>query len=124
MWNTITGGDFRHTGRTDYIVGNLGQNSLLQASDQYPIYITAKNFDGSGFTAPSHQFFFPMLPARRRNFRLHGREDQLKQMISLKKKYTNYKSFATATLQDMLTPEQLNGALRLKANYVKIMLPA
>jgi hypothetical protein len=50
---------------------------------------------------------------------LHGREDQLKQMISLKKKYTNYKSFATATLQDMLTPEQLNGALRLKANMLK-----
>ncbi|WP_439697174.1 VCBS repeat-containing protein [Mucilaginibacter sp. AW1-7] len=118
MWNTITGGDFRHTGRTDYIVGNLGQNSLLQASDQYPIYITAKNFDGSGYsTIPS--VFFPDVNGEKKEFPLHGREDQLKQMISLKKKYTNYKSFATATLQDMLTPEQLNGALRLKANLLK-----
>jgi len=118
MWNTITGGDFRHTGRTDYIVGNLGQNSLLQATDQYPIYITAKNFDGSGYsTIPT--VFFPDVNGEKKEFPLHGREDQLKQMISLKKKYTNYKSFATATLQDMLTPEQLNGALRLKANLLK-----
>jgi hypothetical protein len=43
----------------------------------------------------------------------------LKQMISMKKKYTNYNSFATATMDDMFTPEQRKGALRLKANMFK-----
>src|ERR1051325_11871358 len=47
-WNSIVAGDFRHTGRMDYIVGNTGQNTLFQPSDQYPVYITAKNFDNSG----------------------------------------------------------------------------
>jgi len=50
-WNSVVAGDFRHTGRTDYIVGNTGQNTLFQPSDQYPVYITAKNFDNSGFSA-------------------------------------------------------------------------
>jgi hypothetical protein len=117
-WNSIVGGDFRHTGRTDYIVGNLGQNSIMQASDEYPVFITAKDFDNSGYTAiPS--IFLPSVTGDKKEFPLHGREDQLKQMISLKKKYTNYKSFATATMQDMLTPEQRSGALRLKANLLK-----
>ena len=30
LWNSIVAGDFRHTGRTDYIVGNLGLNTLYQ----------------------------------------------------------------------------------------------
>ena len=27
-WNSIAAGDFRHTGRTDYVVGNVGLTSL------------------------------------------------------------------------------------------------
>jgi hypothetical protein len=40
-------------------------------------------------------------------------------MISLKKKFTNYKSYATATMDEILSPEQRQGALRLKANMLK-----
>src|SRR5580704_7105782 len=47
-WNAIVAGDFRHTGRTDYIVGNTGLNTLYHASEQYPVYITAKDFDNNG----------------------------------------------------------------------------
>ena len=54
-WNSIVAGDFRHTGRTDYIVGNLGLNTFYQPSDQYPVYVTAKDFDNNGgfMTIPS-----------------------------------------------------------------------
>ena len=117
-WNSIVGGDFRHTGRTDYVVGNLGENSLFQASDQYPVYVTAKNFDGSGFAAiPS--LFLPDKNGEKKEFPMHGRDDILKQMISLKKKFTNYKSYATATMDEVLSPEQRQGAIRLKANMLK-----
>ncbi|HJP61835.1 MAG TPA: VCBS repeat-containing protein, partial [Mucilaginibacter sp.] len=118
LWNSIVAGDFRHTGRMDYIVGNLGENSLLQASDKYPIYITAKDFDKSGYSAiPS--IFLPDENGDKKEFPMHGRDDMLKQMISVKKKYTNYKSYATATMDDILSPEQRKGALRLKANILK-----
>jgi hypothetical protein len=33
---------------TDYIVGNAGLNTIYQASDQYPVYITARDFDNNG----------------------------------------------------------------------------
>jgi hypothetical protein len=114
-WNSIIAGDFRHVGRTDYIIGNMGRNSLIQATDQYPVYITAKNFDNSGYSAvPS--IFLKDEQGTMKEFPIAGRDDMAKQMISMKKKFTNYKSYAKATIDDILSPEQRQGALRLKAN--------
>ncbi|HVW99529.1 MAG TPA: VCBS repeat-containing protein, partial [Candidatus Babeliaceae bacterium] len=118
-WNTITAGDFRHTGRTDYIVGNLGTNSLLQASDSFPVYITAKDFDHNGTYDAITSLFLPDRDGVKKEFPLFGRDDMLTQLISLKKKFENYKSFANATMDDILSPEQRKGALRLKANFLK-----
>ncbi len=117
-WNSVVAGDFRHVGRTDYIVGNTGQNTLFQPSDQYPVYITAKNFDNSGFSAIPSLYLIDQ-NGEKKEFPVQGRDDILKQMISLKKKFTNYKSYATATMDEILSPEQRQGALRLKANMLK-----
>jgi hypothetical protein len=118
-WNSIVAGDFRHTGRTDYIVGNVGRNTLLQASDQYPVHITAGVFDSSGAYSAIPSLFLKDQNGAKKEFPMQGRDDLLKQMISLKKKFTNYKSFAEATMDDILSPEQRKGALRLKANMLQ-----
>jgi len=118
-WNSIVAGDFRHTGRMDYIVGNLGLNSLFKASDEYPVYITAKDFDNSGTYSAITSLFFPDKSGNKKEFPANGRDDMLKQMISMKRKFPNYNSYANATMQDILTPEQSKGALRLKANMLQ-----
>ncbi|OOQ57053.1 VCBS repeat-containing protein [Mucilaginibacter pedocola] len=118
-WNSIVAGDFRHTGRTDYIVGNLGQNSLMQANDEYPVYITANDFDKSKIYSAVPSTFFKDKDGKMKEFPVEGRDDMLKQMISLKKKYTNYKSFALATMDEMFPAETRKGAIRLKANMLK-----
>ena len=38
---------------------------------------------------------------------------------SIKKRFRNYKTFALATMDDLLTPEQRKGALRLKATMLQ-----
>lgn len=118
-WNSIVAGDFRHTGLTDYIIGNTGQNTIFQVDDKYPAYVTAKDFDNNGSYAAIPSLFFPDAKGVKREFPAYGREDLLKQMISMKMKFPNYKSFANATMQEILTPEQLNGAVRLKANMLQ-----
>jgi len=55
----------------------------------------------------------------KKEFPMFGRDDMLVQMVGLKKKFEDYKSFAVATMNDILSPEQRKGALRLKANYLK-----
>ncbi len=115
-WNSIVAGDFRHTGRMDYIVGNVGLNTLYAASEKYPVYITAKDFDKNGSYNAITSIFLPDQNGVKQEFPAVGREDMLKEVISVKKKFTNYKSYATATMSDILTPEQSKGALRLKTN--------
>lgn len=115
-WNSIAAGDFRHTGRMDYIIGNTGLNTLYKASQQYPVYITAKDFDNNGSYAAIPSIFLKDQNGDKKEFPAFGREDLLKQMISMKKKFPNYRSYATATMDEVLSPEQKKGALRLKVN--------
>jgi hypothetical protein len=118
-WNSLAAGDFRHTGRTDYIVGNVGRNTLFQASDKYPVYITAKDFDKNNSYTAIPSLYLPSQDGSMKEYPAPGRDDILKQMISLKKKYTNYKSYATATMADLFSPEQMESAQKLKANMLQ-----
>ncbi|MBS1974795.1 MAG: VCBS repeat-containing protein, partial [Bacteroidetes bacterium] len=119
-WTSITAGDFRHTGRIDYIVGNVGLNTFYKASDQYPVSITAKDFDNNGIYVSIPSVYLPDgLKGEKKEFPAFGRDDIAKQLPSIKKKFATYKPFATATMDDVLTPEQRKGALRLRANMLQ-----
>ena len=88
-WNSIVAGDFRNTGRMDYIVGNIGLNSLYQASDSFPVYITAKDFDNNGKYAGIPSLFLPDQQGVKREFPAQGRDDNTRQLFSLKKRFNN-----------------------------------
>ena len=118
-WNTIAAGDFRHTGRMDYLVGNIGLNTIFNASDSTPVYITAGDYDKNGTYDAITSLYLPDKNGVKKEFPLFSRDDMLKQLISLKKKYPDYKSYATATMQDVLSPEQIKNSQRLKANYLQ-----
>ncbi|SDS12253.1 Repeat domain-containing protein [Mucilaginibacter mallensis] len=118
-WTSIVAGDFRHTGRMDYIVGNTGLNTLYQVSDQYPAYITAKDFDKRDRYDAFPSLFLPGKDGIKREYPVNVRDDAIKQMISLRVKFTNYKSYANATMDDILSPAQRKGALRLKATILQ-----
>ncbi|MBS1601886.1 MAG: VCBS repeat-containing protein [Bacteroidetes bacterium] len=114
-WNSIVAGDFRHTGRMDYIVGNLGLNSYYRGDERGPVFITAKDFEHNGAYVAITSLFLPDLQGRKREFPALGRDDIAKQMPGIKKRYATYKPFALATMDEILTPEQRKGALRLNA---------
>ena len=115
-WNSIAAGDFRHTGRTDYIVGNVGLNTFYQGDSVHPVSITAKDFDHNGAYIAITSLYLPDPQGQKREFPAFGRDDIARQFPSIKKRYATYKPFALATMDDVLTPEQRNGALRLQAN--------
>ena len=118
-WNSIAAGDFRHTGRTDYIIGNAGENTLYQASDEYPVYMTAGDLEGNGRTVGVPSLYLPDQKGIKKEFPAMGRDDMIRQINSLRRRFPNYKSYAEATLDQVLTPEQRKGALRLKANMLQ-----
>ena len=118
-WNTIAGGDFRHTGRTDYIVGNTGLNTFYKGNDKYPVYITAKDFDNNGSYDAFPSLFIKDRDGEMKEFPAQTRDDIVKQMIGMRAKFQNYKSFAVATMDSVITPEMRKGAIRLKANTMQ-----
>ncbi|HEY4209395.1 MAG TPA: VCBS repeat-containing protein [Puia sp.] len=118
-WNSIVAGDFRHTGRMDYIVGNVGENTIYKASDSLPVYMTAKDFDNNGTYIAIPSYFLPDRDGVEKEFPAPVRDDITRQWPSIKKRFPDYKSFAIATMDDLLTPGQRKGALRLKANTLQ-----
>ena len=111
-WNSITSGDFDNDGDMDYVTGNLGQNSFYKASAEQPLSVYAKDFDkNDNFDA----FLSLYLPSSqdtmtKKEYPAHLRDEALKQMISVRAKFVNYKSYARATMSELLTKEQLENA--------------
>src|SRR5580698_3993830 len=95
-------GDFDHDGKTDYIVGNIGLNTLFKASDKYPVYITAKDFDNNGSYDAFPSIFLKDVDGKMQEFPLHTRDDIVKQMLDMRIKFQNYKSFALATMDQVI----------------------
>lgn len=117
-WRSIVAGDFDNDGDMDYIAGNLGLNSFYRADQEHPVRIYAKDFDHNGSYDAIPSIYLPATlddPVRK-EFPVHTRDDMIKQMISFRAKFQNYKSYAPATLDQLFTKEELKDALILTAN--------
>ncbi|HEX4850103.1 MAG TPA: VCBS repeat-containing protein, partial [Puia sp.] len=55
----------------------------------------------------------------KKEFPAQGRDDIAKQLPSIKKRFATYKPFALATMDEVLTPDQRQKALRLEANTLQ-----
>ncbi len=118
-WNSITAGDFSHNGKIDYIVGNVGLNTFYKATDKYPVYITAKDFDNNGSYDAFPSVFLKDQDGEMQEFPANTRDDIIKQVLGMRVKFQNYKSYAVATMDSVITPEMRKGAIRLKANMLQ-----
>jgi hypothetical protein len=112
-------GDFRHTGRMDYIVGNTGSNTLYQPNDQYPVYMTANDFEHDGHYVGIMSLCLPDQLGKKQEVPALSRDDITNQLKSMKRKFVDYKSYAVAGMDQVLSPEQRQGALRLKATTLQ-----
>jgi hypothetical protein len=122
-WNSIIPGDFDNDGDVDYIVGNAGQNSFYHPTKQYPVHIYAKDFDKNGVFDAIPTVWLPTSgeDSTRKEYPAQLRDDEIRQMIELRLKFPTYKSYAAATIDSLLTPEELQGALVLEANTCQSM---
>ncbi|HEX9513018.1 MAG TPA: VCBS repeat-containing protein [Puia sp.] len=114
-WNSIIAGDFDNDGDIDYIVGNLGLNSFYRASAQYPVRVYGKDFDNNGVYDMITSLYLPDSMGEKQEFPAQTRDDVLKQMNALRIRFPTYRSFAVATMDQVLTKEQRKGALVLQA---------
>jgi hypothetical protein len=119
-WNSLVAADFDHDGDVDYVAGNLGLNNPYHASREYPLKVYAKDFDGNGSVDAIMACYIRESlanPDERRLFPVHFWDELNSQSPRFRQQFSRYKHYAKATMDKLLTPQDLNGALILDANY-------
>jgi hypothetical protein len=105
-WNRIIAGDFTGHGRVDFIVGNLGLNTRLQAKPNEPVTMYVKDFAHNGFVQQIISYY-----NNGKAYPLNLRDDLIRSLSYLKDRYTNYKEYAKQTFADVFPQKDLDGAL-------------
>jgi hypothetical protein len=105
-WNRIIAGDFTGDGRVDFIVGNLGLNTRLQANAHEPVTMYVKDFAHSGFVQQIVSYY-----DNGRAYPLTLRDDLIRSLGFLKDRYPNYKDYAKQTVADVFPRQELTDAV-------------
>jgi hypothetical protein len=115
-WNTIAFADLNHDNQLDLIVGNLGTNTQLKASDQQPLELYYSDFDNNGSVDP-----FLCSYIQGKSYPYVTRDESLEQIASLRKRFTTFESYADVTLTDIFKQEELSKAGHLTATTMQTM---
>ena len=111
-WQSIQAGDLNGDGLLDLVVGNHGLNSRFSASEEFPIRLYVNDFD-------LNDQLDPVLTFKRENGKFYPydlRHNLIDQMKPLKKVFPDYKSFRTASIEDMFSSDQLDESLKVEVN--------
>lgn len=118
-WNSIAAGDFDQDGDIDYIGGNLGTNNAYHASKDFPLKVYAKDFDKNGSIDAIMSCYIreSMSSDTRKLFPIHFWDELNSQSPRFRQQFSLYKQYCKASMEDIFTAEDLQGALILSANY-------
>jgi hypothetical protein len=111
-WNFTLPVDVDGDGDQDLIAGNLGMNNRLQASDASPVHLYYNDFDGN---EKREQILTYYLGGREIPFAT--KDELVRQIPELKKKYLYAGDFAKASLPEIFGKEKLKNAFMLTASY-------
>jgi hypothetical protein len=119
-WNSIAPGDYDQDGDIDYVVGNLGQNNNYGVDREHPLTIYAKDFDGNGSIDPVLACYMKesMNSPIRKLYPVHFWDELNSQSPKFRNKFSHYREYGKTTIEKLFTPDELNGALIMRCNYL------
>lgn len=115
-WNTVKVADFDKDGDWDIIAGNWGENTRLQASQEQPIQLYRNDFDQNGRIDPIVTYFY-----QDKETTIATKDELVKQLPFINKKYLSYNDFAKASLQDVFSKDLLDKAQNKKVTALATM---
>ena len=110
-WSCLKIVDVDADGDADIIAGNIGENNKFHPSEEKPLHVYAYDFDHNG----SLDIVLSKTLKNSERVPVRGRQCSSEQMPFIKDKFPTYHSFATADLEEIYSPEELDSALHLEA---------
>ncbi len=115
-WSSLAIGDFDNDGDIDLVAGNFGLNSQFKTNVAEPLKLYFGDFDDNSSTDPILVNYVQGKP-----YPFPSRDELLDQVYGFRSKFTDYASYASATLEQILTTEQIAKSSKLEAHELKSM---
>lgn len=116
-WNTIELADVDNDGDNDIIAGNWGLNSQVKASADEPAEIICRDFDNNGSIDPILCFYI-----QGKSYPYVSRDELLDQIYPLRRKFTSYKSYSDAVIDQVFSADEMKDAMKLSATELRTTL--
>lgn len=114
LWQAIEPFDIDQDGDDDYLLGNWGQNSKFVASSENPLKMYFSDFDANGSTET-----IIVLNKNGKEYPIHDLDDLASQMVSLRKKFNSYTSFAGKSIDEVLEEDAIASAKTLSVTEIR-----
>ncbi|MFN4255856.1 MAG: VCBS repeat-containing protein [Saprospiraceae bacterium] len=113
LWNCVAAGDFDGDGDPDFVAGNLGLNSNLQASPTEPLGLWVKDWDRNGDFDPILTYF-----RQGKNWVFWDKDLLASQIPGIKKHFVQYRKYAESTFDEVFPPGERADATERKAEVL------
>jgi enediyne biosynthesis protein E4 len=117
LWNTLLVTDYNADGKPDLLVGNMGYNTRLGASEDKPLQLHINDFDQNGAVEQILTLY-----EGDKTYPIVLKPALLKQLPSLRKKLLAYSDYANKTLDELFPEEVLKRNLTLDVHTLATSL--
>ena len=117
LWMSLHIDDLDGDGRDDLLLGNLGLNNHFRTGADNPLRMWVGDFQNNGM---SDQILSRSIEGRDVPYVL--KHDLFSQIPSLQSRYPTYESYASQSMSDLFTEEQLQAARMLQADLLESII--
>ncbi|GAA0527719.1 VCBS repeat-containing protein [Chitinophaga japonensis] len=113
-WCSLALADVDGDGHEDIIAGNLGLNTQIHVSAKEPAELYYADFDGNGSIDPFFNCYLQGV-----SYPFVSRDELNDQIYPMRKKFTSYRHYADATMQDIFSADELKKAGKRSMNELR-----
>jgi enediyne biosynthesis protein E4 len=115
-WRSLAANDIDNDGDIDLVAGNLGRNNPFRISQQQPAKLIALDFDKNGVTEPIFCYYIKDNTGVYKESVGITRDQWAMQCPLIKKKFEHHQPYASATIEQIISPDEMARATILVCN--------
>jgi len=113
-WNTAKADDLDGDGDLDLILGNWGLNNQFKPTAERPMELFYDDFDKNGYIDPIWCYYIGET-----SYPFVLKDELTDQIVSLRKEFVTYESYADRTITEILPEEQLQKSPKCITNFLE-----